>query len=276
MYSLAVPGLPRRGNACTEDRTMDGRSNSPEPEGLRVPRRLYRAVPLGELTRRLIEAGLDREPLADSGAGAMEAAGGGEHALVTVFAREAERDGIAFRPADGMWTPSAPLEPHLLACRDDDALRALRAKRKRSAGGLVVSSLEDPRVMLLFRRHGDATAWKLPKGGVERGESLKAAARREVAEEAGLTRLRVVGYLGRMQYFKPHPKRGLSEKTVHVFLMLSLDGETGISPREGERFVSCEWLRPEEAVHRVTQPQARRLIRRVVKRSAESGVRSPE
>jgi 8-oxo-dGTP pyrophosphatase MutT (NUDIX family) len=233
----------------------------------RTPRRLYAAVPLDRLPAVLVSEGLEAPKLYRSKRDAR-ASVAEPSAIVTVFAREAEREGVAFEVSKGGWRAARPLAPHLLACRDDRALRDLGVKRKVSAGGLIVSSLDDPRVMLMFRRHGEATAWKTPKGGIADGESRREAALREVAEEAGLERVRVVDYLGRMQYFKPHPKRAMSEKTVHLYLMLNRDGETGIAPREGERFVSCEWLEVDDAIARVTQPQARRLIGRAGRRIA--------
>jgi 8-oxo-dGTP pyrophosphatase MutT (NUDIX family) len=232
---------------------------------VRAPKRLYAAVPIDELARVLLDTGLGGVPLHASKR-AVTAPKDDAHAVVTVFAREAEREGVVFSCDGEAWLADGRVAPHLLACRDDRALGLLGVKRKVSAGGLVVSEREDPRVMLLFRRHGDVTAWKTPKGGIEPGESRRGAARRETAEEAGLERVEVVDYLGRVQYFKPHRKRVMSEKTVHLYLMVSQDGEVGIAPREGERFVSCEWLTVDEAIARVTQPQVRRLIRRAGRR----------
>lgn len=232
---------------------------------VRVPKRLYAAVPIDELSRVLVDAGLATVLLHATKRAARASTEDG-NAVVTVFGREAEREGVTFRHEQQGWLADGRVEPHLLACRDDRALGIIGVKRKVSAGGLVVSSREDPRVMLLFRRHGDATAWKTPKGGIQPGESREDAARRETAEEAGLERVDVLDYLGRIQYFKPHRKRVMSEKTVHLYLMVSQDGEVGVAPREGERFVSCDWLTVDEAIDRVTQPQVRRLIRRAERR----------
>jgi 8-oxo-dGTP pyrophosphatase MutT (NUDIX family) len=237
-------------------------AGEPRPKETRPPKRLYASVTVDDLARALVYEGLAEGPLYASKREARASAESGS-AVVTVYPREGERDGVAFRRNGGSWLVAAGrLAPHHMSCRDDRALESLGVKRKVSAGGLVVSSLEDPRVMLLFRRHGDATAWKTPKGGIQAGESRKEAALRETAEEAGLDRVELLSYLGRIQYFKPHRKRVMSEKTVHIYLMRSLDGEVGIAPREGERFVSCEWLEVDEAIRRVTQPQMRRLIAR--------------
>jgi bis(5'-nucleosidyl)-tetraphosphatase len=228
----------------------------------RTPKRLFVAVPLEGLADTLVD-GIAACRLSSSKKAARETLGFKKRksGIVTVRVRDAEREGVSFRAIDGGWEPLVRLDPHLLRCDDDRALKRVRAHRKRSAGGLLVSSLEDPRVMLMYRVHGENTSWKTPKGGIDRGETRRDAAKREVAEEAGLTRVRIVDALGNMQYFKSEKGR-LREKTVHLFLMLNEDGESSIAPREGERFVSAEWLAFDDAVARVTQKQARAVIRR--------------
>jgi 8-oxo-dGTP pyrophosphatase MutT (NUDIX family) len=227
-----------------------------------TPNKLFVAVPLEGLADTLV-SGVTTCLLSDRKKNARATSGGKrkKSAIVTVRVRDAERDGVSFKKVEGGWEPVGKLEPHHLICRDDRALGRLNAHRKTSAGGLLVSSLEDPRVLLMYRQHGDKDAWKTPKGGVDRGESKRQAAKREVAEESGLTRVKIVASLGDMQYFKLEKNR-LREKTVHLFLMLNKDGETGIAPREGERFVSCEWLPFDDAIARVTQKQARAVIAR--------------
>ncbi|GAA2512164.1 hypothetical protein GCM10010406_55290 [Streptomyces thermolineatus] len=58
------------------------------------------------------------------------------------------------------------------------------------------------RVLLLHRAAGDYLGglWELPSGGVEPGESLTEALRREVEEETGLTAISVGDYLGHFDY----------------------------------------------------------------------------
>ena len=73
----------------------------------------------------------------------------------------------------------------------------------RSAGGIVVSRLAaDASVAMLHRADGE---WTLPKGHLERGESPRDAALREIAEEVGLDRVRIVENLGTIEYTFQEP-----------------------------------------------------------------------
>jgi len=79
------------------------------------------------------------------------------------------------------------------------------------AGGLVVRVHDGRRRFLLVQaRRSDA--WVLPKGRIERGESAKGCAVREVAEEAGV-RARVVDRLGSQAFHN-------GRRPVHVVYYL--------------------------------------------------------
>ena len=54
-----------------------------------------------------------------------------------------------------------------------------------AAGGIVLN--EEGKVLMIFRRG----KWDLPKGKIDRGETVKQAARREVMEETGIRQLRI-------------------------------------------------------------------------------------
>ncbi|MFE2291317.1 NUDIX hydrolase [Streptomyces sp. NPDC059452] len=77
--------------------------------------------------------------------------------------------------------------------------------RRDAIGKYVVGALvtdEKGRVLLLKRRADDFLGglWELPSGGVEPGERLEDALRREVLEETGLTVTGVTGHAGSFDY----------------------------------------------------------------------------
>ena len=90
-------------------------------------------------------------------------------------------------------------------------------KARTSAGGIIVRRGGDGRVYIaLVRGEGGAIpSYILPKGGVDPGESIEEAARREIEEEAGLSRLRLLESLGTRERLSYDRRRWI---TTHYFL----------------------------------------------------------
>jgi ADP-ribose pyrophosphatase len=87
------------------------------------------------------------------------------------------------------------------------------------AGSVVVlARLPDGRVLLVrqFRYAAGGPLWELVAGGVEPGESLRAAARRELLEETGYRTRRVT----RLLEFFPSP--GILSERMHLFQAVDL------------------------------------------------------
>src|SRR3954470_6838993 len=96
------------------------------------------------------------------------------------------------------------------------------ALQERSAGYIIyrVHPGDGPRVdrveylLLDYGRH-----WDFAKGHVEAGENDHQAARRELAEETGITDIQEIdGFAREIGYFFRHKNRGLIRKTVIFFL----------------------------------------------------------
>jgi 8-oxo-dGTP diphosphatase len=98
--------------------------------------------------------------------------------------------------------------------------------------------IRDPegRVLLIRRKHEPfAGSFALPGGFVEIGETVEAACRREVREEAGIDvgELRLVGVYS-------DPKRDRRGHTVSVAFLAMLAG--AIPPRAGSDAAGAEWV----------------------------------
>ncbi len=93
-------------------------------------------------------------------------------------------------------------------------LRPKGVQDRISAGGIIVR-LAGGKPLVALAREGDWPLYVLPKGGVEKGETFEQAARREIEEEAGLSRLSLVGYLGQLERLNYARTRWM---VVHYFL----------------------------------------------------------
>ena len=122
-----------------------------------------------------------------------------------------------------------------------------------SAGGVVVRR-EDGQIYVALVGELGLTERVLPKGGVEPGESLEAAARREIEEEAGLSSLELIEKLGiraRLSYDR------VCWITTHYFLFVTEQVE-GI-PTDVEHHYELAWY-PIGALPAIFWPEQRELI----------------
>lgn len=128
-----------------------------------------------------------------------------------------------------------------------------------SAGGVVHRRDEQGHieVVLIATHHG--TRWGLPKGWIEPGEPVEAAAVREVREETGLS-ARIVAPVDTIEYWFRWVRGGKPvriHKRVHFFLMEAGDGDLGDHDQEVDE---ARWVPLDEAIGQVTYDGERRVL----------------
>ncbi len=130
------------------------------------------------------------------------------------------------------------------------------ARIETSAGGVIYRrDAAGPEVLLIKDSYGN---WGFPKGHVEAGEKSEDAALRESREETGLQRLRLVGSLGTTDwYFRA--EGALVHKYCDYFLVEADPGERA-EPQAAEGIGACRWLKPDDALQRVTYDNARQVL----------------
>ncbi len=110
-------------------------------------------------------------------------------------------------------------------------------RRVKAAGGLVAN---DKSHTLMIKRNG---RWDLPKGHLERGESLEECAVREVEEETGISGITLGEKLIETQHAYILNEEW-AIKTTHWWAMTSNDNNTKGQSEEGIELV--EWCTPEQ------------------------------
>lgn len=137
-------------------------------------------------------------------------------------------------------------------------------EREASAGGVVIRDRGDGyEVVLISVERYDDMRWQLPKGHVEEGENLEAAALREVREETGVS-AEIVTPLTTIDYwFFTHRDQAQIRvhKFVRFYLMRYLSGSTADHDWE---VVEARWFPIQEAITHLAFDDERECVQEAV------------
>lgn len=107
-----------------------------------------------------------------------------------------------------------------------------------AAGGVVEN--EKKEVMLIFRRG----KWDLPKGKLDKGEKLEDCAVREVEEETGLKKVKLLAQLS-VTYHTYHEGTKFILKESHWYTM-KVAGDQQLIPQVEEDIHEIRWVKPKD------------------------------
>lgn len=130
---------------------------------------------------------------------------------------------------------------------------SIDVKRSYSAGGVVLN--KDGHVLVVEQLLG---AWSLPKGGIDKGEDVLEAAKREIYEESGINELAYIKDLGS---FSRSPRKESASydvydetrvKTITIFLFTT--NQMDLKPVDPDN-PQAVWLPIEEVSGRLSHPK---------------------
>jgi 8-oxo-dGTP pyrophosphatase MutT (NUDIX family) len=134
------------------------------------------------------------------------------------------------------------------------------APSRESAGGIIINKEGQ---LLLVHQHSNT--WSFPKGGIEPGESHLDAAKREIAEEAGITDLTYVKDLGSYERYSigkdgvtEQIDWGLRERTLFLFTTNTTDTNGRTDPT-GE-ITETRWVSFDEAKELLSHPKDKEFL----------------
>lgn len=127
-----------------------------------------------------------------------------------------------------------------------------------SAGGVIFQVKNKEPQILLIKDHNDK--WTFPKGLIEDGENRVGTAKREIEEEVGLKKLKLVDQLSSIGYWY-RLEGELIKKTVHYFLFQAQGGQK-LVPQKEEGISQARWFALEKALEIVGYPKTgKKLIK---------------
>ena len=134
-------------------------------------------------------------------------------------------------------------------------LKAFRVIR--AAGGVVRKGDANGKILLIYR----LGKWDLPKGKIDAGESKRKAALREVEEECGIDRLKIIAPLPDMHHLYQIKNQWVVKET-YWYDMISKT-ESALRPQIEEGITRVEWMSP-SAIRKVL-PKAYASIAELLK-----------
>lgn len=135
-----------------------------------------------------------------------------------------------------------------------------------SAGGVIFRNTPRGSEVALINPKG-SSAWTLPKGLIDKGESPEETSAREVEEETGLKGRRI-GKIGEITYwYRMKEENVRCKKTVYYYLMEFEGGSTENHDWEVEE---SAWVPIEEAVKKATYPGDREILTKAMGMIAEA------
>jgi len=106
-----------------------------------------------------------------------------------------------------------------------------------AAGGIVINELGE--ALFIYKRG----KWDLPKGKIEKGESIEEAAIREVKEETGLKSVEITAKLCNTKHTFRNRKKKRAIKKSYWYVMEAK--KQAVNPQVEEEIEKVEWLPPE-------------------------------
>ena len=130
--------------------------------------------------------------------------------------------------------------------------------REPTAGGIVFRrSKNDPKSVEILLIQDARGRWTIPKGHIEEGEKARETAEREIREETGLQEMKVLDWLGKIN-FRYRRGNSLVLMTTEIFLVQAMGDTNDIKP---EKWMSnLAWLSSAEALDKIEYEDIGKLI----------------
>lgn len=129
--------------------------------------------------------------------------------------------------------------------------------REPTSGGIVFRINKNKGDIEILLIQDSKNRWTIPKGHIEPGETAKQTAIREIGEEAGLSHIRVLTWLGKI-HFKYRRLDKLVLMTTQIYLVHALDGRE--RPTKEKWMNGIKWFSFKDALNAIEYDDIEKLM----------------
>ena len=141
--------------------------------------------------------------------------------------------------------------------------------REPTAGGIIFRRSAKTKEIEILLIQDAKNRWTIPKGHIEEGETAKETAAREITEETGLQEMKVMNWLGKIN-FRYRRGSSLVLMTTEIFLVQALGKTDELKPEDWMNGI--QWFPATEALDKIEYEDIGKIILLGLKKVRSSGL----
>lgn len=135
--------------------------------------------------------------------------------------------------------------------------------REPTAGGIIFRRSKNGKAVEILLIQDAKNRWTIPKGHIEEGEKARQTAEREIREETGLQEMKVLHWLGKIN-FRYRRQASLVLMTTEIYLVKALGDTDALKPEDWMNGI--KWFPAAEAVDVIAYEDISKLMLLALKR----------
>ncbi len=128
--------------------------------------------------------------------------------------------------------------------------------REPTSGGIIFRRNTKGEIEILLIQDAKYR-WTIPKGHIEKGETSKQTAEREIKEETGLAEVEMLNWLGKIN-FQYRRQQSLVLMTTEIFLARALGDTDSLKPEEWMNGI--RWFKATDALDKIEYEDIGKII----------------